>query len=172
MNPRLPFGGERWIVAQHRDGGIGHGDRADVPRLVLQSEHGESGTGNMRPGTRVGPGKTVYAVFDGQAHQVMPRRVILNFVPAVAVAIMGVQHRRVFVGKHGPLICFRAAGCAAELFECGARPTGALARRGIAQGTIGGERVVGAQRRRLVENLMVHGRTFKGKLKHALPYRL
>ena len=54
------------------------------------------------PSARRRPGQAVQLVADGERHEVVPRAVELDLVDAVAVAVEGLQPRRVLVGLEAP----------------------------------------------------------------------
>ena len=82
---------------------VGHGDRAQVPALGLAHHHEERRARDVRAGARVGPGKGVQPVGDGHLQQPVIRRVVLDLVDAVAVAVVGAQDRLVLVREPAPL---------------------------------------------------------------------
>ena len=80
------------VVAQRRDDGVGHRDRADVagfgrPHRGLGRAH------DVRAGTVVRPGRRVQSVPDGDGHQLVVGGIELDLVDAVPVPVVGVQHR-------------------------------------------------------------------------------
>ena len=61
------------------------------------------------------------------------------------------------IGEHAPFDHFSASAHAAEIFEPRASPARALPRNRVSQRAIHGERIVIDQRRRLVQDFMIHG---------------
>ena len=66
------------------------------------------------------------------------------------------QHRRILVREHSPLDRLRRPDLRAELRELFARPSGAFASHALAQRPIGSKQVVIRERRRLIQDLMIH----------------
>lgn len=124
--------------------------------FVFRREHGQSGSRDVGSRARIGKGKGMNAALDCQAHQVVPGGMELDFVTAMAVAVVSVEHWRMFVGEPAPFDGFGAAADAAEVFEILAGPAGAFARHRLPQGSIESERVVVYQRRRLILHFMIH----------------
>ena len=69
------------------------------------------------------PGRGVQAVPDGDAHQLVVRRQVVDLVDAVAVPVVGVQHRAGARCEPAPLLCRLAVGAAARARAPRARPT-------------------------------------------------
>ena len=80
-----------------------HRDRAAVPRLHLPGEHEERGARDMCSRTRLRPGERVQPVPDGEAHQLVPRRMELDLVDPLAEPVVRPQLRRVLVREPPPL---------------------------------------------------------------------
>ncbi len=76
----------------------------------------------------------------------------IHLVDAVAVAVERAQHRRIFVGVEAELDRLRLAERGAEGVQAGLRPFGALALDALAQHGIAGERIIGLERRRLIQD--------------------
>ncbi len=77
-----------------------------VPGLELAHQVEPGRPGHVRAGAGLGdPRRAVQPPAHRRAHQPVPRRVELDLVDAVAVAVVGVQHRRVGVGEAGVLAC-------------------------------------------------------------------
>jgi hypothetical protein len=84
-----------------------------VAGFVLRGEEEEGGASGVGAKARLDPGKTVKAMFDGSAHEMMPGRVKDDFIAAVAEAIMSFKDRLVFVGIEAPALrLFCAEECA------------------------------------------------------------
>ena len=147
---RLPLGRERRRRrAQRGHCGVRHRDRAPVARLDLRGEHEERRPRDVRAVAAVvheasaGPP-------DRQAHQVVPRRMELDLVDALAEAVVRAQLRRMLVREPPPLE--RRAGRAA-----GRTPSTAPAAQpapsrssASASGRFAREQVVAGERRHLV----------------------
>ncbi len=80
----------------------------------------------------------------------------LDFIAAIPVAIVRVQHGRILIRQRAPLDRLRRAEGSPVLFDLGTGPARAIASHCLAQRSIGGEQVVIHQRRRLIQNLMIH----------------
>ena len=76
---------------QRRHGGMGHRDGAAVARLDLRDESEERGACDVRARARLRPGERVQAVPDREPHQLVPGRVELDLVDALAEAVVGAQ---------------------------------------------------------------------------------
>ena len=87
----------------------------------------------MGSGPVVGPRGGVQAVADGRPHQFVIRRVVLDLVDPVAVAVMGVQDRHVAVGQVAPALRGGTAGQRAEFGDLVHTPSPALADEGLHQ---------------------------------------
>ena len=66
-------------------------------------------------------------VGDGRAHQFVVGRVVLDLVDAIAVPVVGMQHRTVAVGKIAPALSGDPAGQRTEFGDLLKAPTPALA---------------------------------------------
>lgn len=134
-----------------RDGGIGHGQRAAMPRLDLagQIDHGGMGQVTGRPAL---PGDRMIAGGDGIAHETVPGGVKAQLVQPPAAAVEQHKLGRVAVGiARRP----RHLGPAQKRAVTG-RPLG-LPAAGLqhgAQGRIVAPQVAVAGRGRLVQHLM------------------
>lgn len=101
----LEASGELRLGAQDRDGGVGHRHGAAVallglrrPDQVLRRAH-EVGVGGG-----VAPRPSRETERDRRAHELVPRRVVLDLVDAVAVAVVGVEDRRVLARQAHKLL--------------------------------------------------------------------
>ena len=86
-------------------------------------------------------------------HQLVPGRVEIDLVDAVAEPIVSAQPRRVRVGGETPFDRLFRAGQRAQLADQPLRPRSALALERLAQRAVGLEQVVADERRRLVQDL-------------------
>ena len=77
----------------------------------------------------VGPRGGVQAVADRHRHQLVVGGVVLDLVDAVAVAVVGAQHRLVAIGELTPALRLRAARQRAEFGDLVEAPLAALADR-------------------------------------------
>ena len=77
----------------------------------------------------------------------------LDLVDPVAVAVVGVQHRRILVGQPAPLLRLGTARAPAEGAQLVERPPGTLALEPLEQGGVG-RRVEGEQVGNLVDDIM------------------
>ncbi|MCY1432015.1 hypothetical protein D9M71_479980 [compost metagenome] len=96
---RQPLLGDIRLQLDRRHGGEGHGQRAAAAGLGLGMQVIEAGTGNLGAGTRIGPRQRRQAMLDGRAHQLVVGRVEFHQVDAMAVAVVGLEHRLVLVGE-------------------------------------------------------------------------
>ena len=94
----LPLGGELLALAQGRDRGVGHRDRAHHARADLAPDVEQRGAHHVGAGLGIAPGERVHLALDGLAEGPVPRRVELDLVDAVAVAIVRAQDRLVALG--------------------------------------------------------------------------
>ena len=99
----------------------------DAPRHHLRRAR------HVRAGALGRPRRAVQAVFDGDAHQLVVLRQVVDLVDAVAVAVVRAQHRRVLVGQPSPLLRGLAVGERAEVAHLGLGPAGALAVQALEQ---------------------------------------
>jgi hypothetical protein len=100
----------------------------------------------------------VQLVANAQRHEVVPGAVELDLVDAVAVAVEGLQLRRVLVGLEAPADRVAAPG-RADLRSAAARPPGTLAVERLDKREVVLEQVAALQRRGLVGDLVcVEGR--------------
>ena len=118
--------------------------------LHLRPDVESSGPGGVRAGSRLPPRQRVQAVTDRDPHQLVPRRVDLDLVDALAEAVVGAEVRRVRVGLEAPVDRLLGPGQATELVDQVVGPGAAFALQGLAEGRVGLEDVVIDERRRLV----------------------
>ena len=156
---RLPLGGELGLVSQRRDRRVGHRQRtADTGFGLRGDEHRRAG--DMRARLRLAPRQRVQAEADPGTEQLVPGRMELDLVDAVAEAVVGAQLRRVLVRLEAPADRLRRAGEGADLDRPGLGPLSALAAKRLDQHPVGAERVVTRERQALVDDLMgLRGRT-------------
>jgi hypothetical protein len=96
----------------------------------------------------------MYAFGHGEAHQRVPGRVELDRVAAVAIAVEGLQHRRIAVGLEAPFDGLGPAAARAEGAEPLLGPTCPFAGHRLLQRAVAAEEVVVDEGRRLVEDLV------------------
>ena len=119
----------------------------------LDAAHDEhhGGPRRMRAGPLLAPGQRMDAAPDRQFHQVVPSGMELDFVDAVAEAVVSAQDRRVLVGEASPLEGPTPGG-SAQRHEAILGEGAPLAPDGFDQRTVLGVEIVSAKRRRLVGN--------------------
>ncbi len=100
--PRLPLGGELGLRAQRRHRGERHRDRAGEAALGLCRGEVQRGARGVRGGLRRRPRQRVQLVTHRERHEVVPCAMELDLVDALAVAVEGLQLRRVLVGLEAP----------------------------------------------------------------------
>ena len=107
------------------------------------------------PGCRRGPRQRVRAVADRQRHQLVPRRMELDLVDAVAEAVVAPELGQVAVGVARQLArrCALATVAPASAQQP-VRPSDLLAPGDLDQQAVAGEGVVADERRRLVHHLV------------------
>ena len=120
------------VVAQRRNDGVRHRDRADVAGL-RRPHRGLGGPDDVRAGAVVCPRRGVQAVADRDLHQLVVRGVVLDLVDAVAVAVVGAQDRLVAVGELAPALRLPAAGERPEFGDLVEAPLAALADQRLGQ---------------------------------------
>ncbi len=150
----LPLRGQLGLLAQRRDRGVGHRDRAADAALGLHQQHEGGGAGDVGADARFAPGRRVQAVADPDPHQLVPGAVELDLVDAVAVAVVGAQLGLLLVCFEAPADRLVRAADRAQLPHAVLGPIGALAAQRLTQRPVGVEGVVVLQRRRLVEDLV------------------
>ena len=105
-------------------------------------------------GSRLAPRQRVDFALDTQAQHPVHRRVVVDLVDAVAVAVVRLEHRDVALGALGVSERLRGGDHGAEIADPVKAPLAALANQRLAQRRVGLERVVVDERRRLVEDLV------------------
>lgn len=80
----------------------------------------------------------------------------------MAVTVVRVQYRRMGVSQGSAFQSFGAATLAAVLRETVRRPARAFARDGFSQCAISGEQIDAAQRRRLIQDFVIHEEHYIG----------
>ena len=124
-----------------------------VPGFGLGEDEEHRRPRHVGAGAWLAPWQRVQAVGNRQLHEPMPGRMKLDLVDALAVAVVGAQHRRKGVGLDAPVDRL-PSGDGAELADAVERPPAALALQRVGEGVIALERVVAAQRRRLIEHFV------------------
>ena len=142
---RLVDPGQFGVVAQRRDDGIGHRDRADVsglrgPHAHLRRAH------DMGARPVIDPRCRVQAVCDRHPHQLVVGRVVLDLVDPVSVAVVGVQHRTVTVGQFTPALRRGATRDRTQFGDLVDAPLTALTNEGLHQSRRGGGVVIDERR--------------------------
>jgi hypothetical protein len=120
--------------------------------LVLQETEGRPH--DVRAVLGGPPGERVRLVLDADLHQLVPGRMKLNLVDAVAEAVVGPQDGRIAIGLKSPGDDLCAAGHFAEPRQPVETPGAPLAGHGLAQRDVAGEEVVVLEGRRLVLDAM------------------
>ena len=151
---RLPFGGELGSsVAQRRNRGVGHRNRAHDPGVRVAPQHEQGGADDMATRSRLAPGETVDLALDRPAQQRMPRGVELHLVDPVSVPVVGAQDRQVPLGAPAVLERVDAARGGAGFPRTVHPPAATLALEPLAQGEVDLEQVDRLQRGRLIQDL-------------------
>ncbi len=114
---RREAGRQRGLVPQRRDGGIGHGDGAAVPGLGLRPHVEPGRPRHVRPGRVIQPRRPVQALADRGGHKLVPGRMELDLVDAMAVPVVRAQHRRMLVREPGQFLGLGGARAEAELVQ-------------------------------------------------------
>ena len=91
----LPLARQRRVLAHRRHCRVVDRHRAARPRVELVEEVEQRRPHHVRAGARLAPRQRVDLALDAQAQHPVHRRVVLDLVDAVAVAVVGVQHRDV-----------------------------------------------------------------------------
>ena len=107
----------------------------------------------MRSGPGIPPGEAVDLALDRASQQRVPRRVELDLVDPVAVAVVRAQDRYVVLGAPAVLERFHAPARRAGLAGAVDPPAAALALKPLSQGEIDLEQVDRLERWRLVQDL-------------------
>jgi hypothetical protein len=108
----------------------------------------------MRACSRLAPGQGVQAPTHRRRHQLVPGGMERHLIDAVAIAIMGVQRRRILVRREAPADSLRRSRAPPNFAQPCRRPARALTRHAFAQWRIRREEIVIHQRRRLVQHLV------------------
>ena len=150
---RLPLGRELGLGAQRGDDGEGHRDRAGEAGLGLHGGHVQGRPRGVRGRLAARPRQRVQLVLDAHPHQLVPGRVELDLVDAVAVAVVGVKNGLVLVGEPAPACCGLASDQPPERGGALAAPSRRPpARYGLDERAVAREHVHALERRRLVED--------------------
>ncbi len=150
-----PLGPEGGVAPQDGHGRVGHPDRAADAVLALVPQVGQGRARHLRPGSRVGPTKSVRFLPDGEAHQLVPSGVEFDAVHPVPEAVVGPQLGEVAVRLPRRLLDPRRAHGPPRLAQARLRPP-----PGPEGGNHGAERPVRAvgvvirEGRRLVQHLV------------------
>src|SRR5438270_656953 len=118
--------------------------------LDLGPDIESSGACRVRSGTRFAPRQRVQAMADRDLHQLMPRRMELDLVDALAEPVMRAKAWRVGVGLEPPVDGLLRAGQASQLVHEVVRPRAAFTLERLTQRGVRFEQVVVDERRRLV----------------------
>ena len=100
---------------------------------LWRPHRGLGGADDVRAGAVVCPRRGMQPVADRDLHQLVVGRVVLDFVDAVAVAVVGAQDRLVAVGELTPALRLRAAGERPEFGYLVEAPLAALADQRLGQ---------------------------------------
>ena len=152
-----PLGREVFVPTQRGHRGVRHRDRAQVAALDLRPNQEAGGAGHVRAALVERPRGGMQARHDRRLHQPVVRRVVAHLVAAVAVPVVGVQHRLVPVCLPAPGERLRAACPLAEGAELLGRPAGAEPLHRLGQRGVRTEDVVALERGDLVEDLVGAG---------------
>ena len=128
-----------------------------MPRLDLGLHVEPRRPRDMRALARLAPRRGVQAVFDRDPHQLVIGGMKAHEIDAPAIAVVGVEIRRIAIGERAELEIVGRAELRAERFEVGARPIGALARNALSKRGVAGEEVVVGEREGLVEDFVGGG---------------
>ena len=79
----------------------------------------------------------MYALLNGEPHQVMPGGMKLNLVSPAPKPVVSAQDRRAFVGERAALDGFRGSQRSAESVQSIAGPSRAFAHHGFTQRPVG-----------------------------------
>ena len=123
---RLESAGKLGLVPEGRHDRVGHRYRAAVPGLRLAPDVEGRRPGDVRSGAVVPPRGGVQPAGHRDPHQLVPGRVELDLVDAMAVAVMGPQSRRVLVREPPVLLGLLTPGQPPEPADFLQRPPGAL----------------------------------------------
>ncbi len=148
-----PLCGQIGRMTQRRHAGMGHGDRAHRARFHLIMDIEQRRAHDLRALALGGPGQSVQAVFLGQRHAAVVRRMKAHLVDAVAIAIEGGEFGAVLVGVEADFDQLGAGNGAIGL-EPVLTPVAALPAYGLDQRRIRCEHVVVLERRGLVGDVV------------------
>ena len=142
-----------------------------MPASAWFPEVEHAGAGDLGGGPRLLPGERHGTLADGEPHQLVPGRMEVDPVDAVAKAVVAAQLRHHSVRRAGQFLDAARSDGAAGLVQPRLSPTGSEGPHDVLQCRIGPESVVIGQRRRLVQDLV--GRVAEGVLcdercRHAL----
>jgi hypothetical protein len=119
------------------------------------SQHIENGTNDVGARPRVGPRQRVVSVSNADSHQLVPSRVKLNLVQAVAEPIVSVERWRVTVCQFSKPQGLGASHERAEFADFRFGPFAPFSSQCFLQRHVVGEQVVVFQRRGLIEDLVL-----------------
>ena len=117
------------------------------------SQHVQRGASYVRSASRVGPWQRVVLVSYADSQQLVPGRMELYFIQAVAEAIVSVQCGRVPVRQFTQTQGLRASHQGAEFADRTFGPGSALSSQCLLQRQVSGEEIVVIEWRRLIEDL-------------------
>jgi hypothetical protein len=151
---RAPFRPARRIAAQHRDRRIGHADRAANAVLALIPHVRQRAARDLRAGTRIVPAQRMSLVADGERHQVVPGRMKIDAVDAVAESVVGAQLGQMPIGLAGELLHLRRADRPSGIMEFLLGPLRIEGAHDVLQKRVGAIDIIVGERGRLIENLV------------------
>ena len=152
--PRLPLRRQLGVAPQRRDRRVGHRDRAHDAGVGLRPQAHQRGAGDVGARARVAPRQRVDLALDRAAQQPVPGRVEVDVVDAVAVAVVGLQPRRVALGAAAVLLRLGRARHGARVTRAVDGPAAALALERLAQREVDVEEVGPLERGGLVDDLV------------------
>ena len=121
--------------------------------LDLRPDVEGGGAGRMGARPRIAPGQRMEAVTDRDLHQLVPGRMKIDLVDAVAEPVVSAQPRGVGVGLETPSDRLFGAGQRTQLADEVLSPRSALALERLAQRAVGVEQVVAGEWWGLVQDL-------------------
>ncbi|MNV15836.1 hypothetical protein D3C71_1065750 [compost metagenome] len=145
--------GQCRVLAQHRDRGVGHGQRATGPGLGLVVQVAQRRACDVGTRAAVVPGQSGHAVALGRVHQPVVRRMELHGIDAMALRVVRAQPRPITVGIKAQRIQ-QVPGQPAVLRQPRREATAAFAFHRPDQGHVVGPQVAPGERWRLVEHLV------------------
>ena len=152
--PRLPLRRQLGVAAQRRDRRVGHRDRAHDAGVGLRPQAHQRRAGDVGARARVAPRQRVDLALDRAAQQPVPRRVEVDVVDAVPVAVVGLQPRRVALGAAAVLLRLGRARHGARVARAVDGPAAALALERLAQREVDLEEVGPLERGGLVDDFV------------------